>query len=65
MTRKLGPEPIWLLEIERKEQIPYVCSRIIKVCDEYLGKGQITYEEVFKQLTKELNGKKEKNTNRL
>jgi hypothetical protein len=57
MTRNKGPEP--------KEQIPYVCSRIIKVCDEYLGKGQITYEEVFKQLEKELNGKKEKNTNRL
>lgn len=54
-----------MLEIERKEQIPYVCSRIIKVCEEYLGKGQVTYDEVFKQLKKELDGKKEKDTDRL
>lgn len=62
MTHRKGPEPVWLVEIRRKEQIHYVCCRIIKICDEYLGKGQISYDEVYRQLKAELDAK-EKNSN--
>jgi len=62
MTHRKGPDPVWLVKIKREGQLQDVCSRIIKICDEYLGKGQITYEEVYRQLKTELDAK-EKNSN--
>jgi len=62
MTQRRGPDPVWFVEIKREGQLQDVCSRIIKICDEYLGKGQISYEEVYRQLKAELDAK-EKNSN--